>query len=152
MFWKGYKSKKQLRKEISELRIALEKEEKTNIENYLNKNMFINTDGSLSVDFKGKELVKIFAGSFWELVSESDNYIICDLYHEEKGVEVTIKKKGKLSPQDKLKKVEILLSKLLSECEHESDTTLEAYDYLNREKELRKKYAKQERGLLSNLS
>ena len=140
MFWKGYQSKKQLREEISNLKVALEQEEHTTLEEYINQNTLISTNGELSVDFKGKELVKIFAGSFWDLVSDSDNYVICDLYHEDKSVEVTIKKKGKFSPQEKLKKVELLLSRLLSESEHESDTAFEAYDNLHKEEELKKKY------------
>jgi len=91
MFWEGYTSKKQLIKENEELKIALENEEKATFEDYFNKNSTISTDNGLAVNFKGTELVQIFAGSFWDLVKDSDNYIICDLYDScGKSVEVTI--------------------------------------------------------------
>jgi len=141
MFWKGYISKKQLKQENTELKEALSKEEKASFEDYFNKNTTISTTNGLGINFKGTELVQIFAASFWDLVQDSDNYVICDLYDSaDRSVEVTIKKKGKLSPQDKLKKVEVMLTKLLDECAAESDIAFEAYDYLNREKELKQKY------------
>jgi len=141
MFWKGYTSKKQLKKENKELKEALEKEEKATFEDYFHKNTTISTNNGLSIDFKGTELVQIFAGSFWDLVKDSDNYVICDLYDSAgKSVEVTIKKKGKLSPQDKLRKVEGILTKLLDESTSESEIAFEAYDYLSREKELKQMY------------
>jgi len=141
IFWKGYISKKQLKKENEVLKKELEALEKASFEEYFIKNTHLDTHDGLGINFKGTELVKIFAGSFWDIVKDSDNYVVCDLHDSEgKSVEVTIKKKGKLSPQDKLKKAEELLEKLLEESENESDTAFEAYDYLNREKELRKKY------------
>jgi len=145
MFLKNYRyvSKKQLKKENVELKEALEKEEKATFEDYFNKNTTISTNDGLAINFKGTELVQIFAGSFWDLVKDSDNYVICDLYASDgKSVEVTVKKKGKLSPQAKLRKVEGILTKLLEECVDESDIALEAYNYLSREKELKQKYAK----------
>jgi hypothetical protein len=141
LFFKGYKSRKKLKKEIEELKIALEKEQESTFEEYFNKNTNISTTDGLAVNFKGKELVQILASNFWDLVKDSDNYVVCDLNSTDgHSVEVTIKKKGKLSPQDKLKKAEYLLNKLLTECDTESDTAFEVYDYLAKEEELRKKY------------
>lgn len=143
MFWqKGYRSKKQILKENEDLKLALEKEEKLTFEEYFKNNTSINTANGLAIDFKGKDLVKIFASSFWDLVVDSDNYVVCDLIHEDKSVEVIIKKKGKLSPQEKLKQVQDLLARLLAESETESDVAFEVYDFLNREEELEKSYEK----------
>ena len=47
--------KKQLRKEILDLKTALKKEEHSTVEDYINQNTLINTNGELSVDFKGKD-------------------------------------------------------------------------------------------------
>jgi len=141
IFWKGSQSKKSLKKENEELREALAREEKATFEEYFTKNTTISTHGGLGINFKGTELIQIFAASFWDTVKDSDNYVICDLHSADgKSVEVTIKKKGKLSPQDKLKKAEDLLARLLAESDSESDIAFEAKDYLNREEELRKKY------------
>lgn len=145
IFWKGSQSKKNLKKENEELREALVREEKNTFEEYFKKNTTISTEDGLGINFGGPELVKIFASSFWDMVQDSDNYVVCDLYSTEgKSVEVTIKKKGKLSPQDKLNKAEDLLARLLEENDTASDTAFEAYDYLNGEEELRKKYDEQE--------
>jgi len=141
LWLKGYKSKKQLIKENEDLRKALEKEEKATFDDYFLKNTTISTTNGLEVAFKGTELVKIFAASFWELVQDSDNYLIIDLNSADgKGVEVTIKKKGKLSPQEKLKKVESLLTSLLAEIDSDNDSAVKAREYLNCEEDLRKKY------------
>jgi len=145
MFFKGYRNRKKLQQENEDLRKALEKEENTTFEDYFLKNTTISTTNGLEVAFKGTELVKIFASSFWDLVKDSDNYLIMDLHSADgKSVEVTIKKKGKLSPQDKLKKVEGILSDLLGKLSILSsvhpDTYSEAKEYLDRELRLRKKY------------
>jgi len=141
IFRKGRKRKKSLKKENEELKEALAREEKNTFDEYFKRNTTISTNDGLGINFGGPELVKIFAASFWDMVKDSDNYVICDLHSADgKSVEVVIQKKGKLSPQDKLKKVEELLVKLLKESDSESDAVFEAYKYLNREEDLRKKY------------
>ena len=141
LFFKGYKSRKKLNQEIEELKLALIKEQEATFEEYFNKNTTISTHDGLAVNFKGKELVKILAGSFWDMVKDSDNYVVCDLNDRDGHcVEVTIKKRGKLSPQDKLRNAENLLNKLLKDCNPESESAIEASSYLNRESELKKIY------------
>jgi len=140
MFFKNYRTRKQLLKENEELKVALEKEQEATFEEYWKENTFINTRDGLAIDFKGTELVKIFAASFWDLVADSDNYVTCDLHSEDKSVVVTIQKKGKLSPQDKVKQVNNLLERLLTEAAHESAVVEEAKKYLAREKEMAGKY------------
>ena len=139
--WKEYKSKKQLVKENEELKIALEKAQETAFEEYFLKNSSITTVDGLGLEFRGKELVKIFASSFWNLVKDCDNYVVMDLSNRDgESVEVTIKKKGRLSPQDKLKKVEVILNDLLQECAFKNEAAIRAEEYLNGEVELKKKY------------
>ena len=114
IFFKNYRSKKQLVAENNSLKKELQAEHLFNFEEYFRKNTDITTVGGLGISFKGTDLVKIFASSFWDLVEDSENYIICDLYNPEgKSVEVIIKKKNKLSPQEKLKKVEDILKEVL---------------------------------------
>ena len=138
-----FKFKKKLIAENTSLKNLLEKEQQRTFEDYFDKNTYLSQDGNgFAVDFKGVELVKIFAASFWDIVQESDNYVILDLLCEDKSVEITIKKKGKLSPQDKLKKVERLLENLLkvNGTISESVPYREALSYINNEESLRNNY------------
>lgn len=137
----GYKTKKQLKKEIEELKSELVKVSESKFEDYFNKNSTISTHDGLAINFQGKELVEIFASSFWDLVVDSDNYIICDLNSTDgRSVEVTIKKKGKLSPHDKLKIVKGMLSSLLEVSDRTSSIAQEVIDFLKKEEELKKRH------------
>ena len=137
----GFKTRKQLKEEISKLKSDLSKLSESKFEDYFNKNTSITTHDGFGIEFSGKELVEIFANNFWELVVDSDNYIICDLNSTcGKSVEVTIKKKGKLSPQDKLKKVKGMLSSLLEVSDKSSSIAQDVIEFLKREEDLKQKY------------
>ncbi len=140
-FLKKYKTRKVLIKEIEELENKIQEISDSKFEEYFLKNTTISTTSGLEISFKGKELVKILAASFWDLVKDSDNYVICDLYSADgMGVEVTIKKKGKLSPSDKIKNLEKMLYSLIEVSDPNSEKTKEIKEFLKKEEELKKKY------------
>lgn len=141
IFFKGYKTKKQLQKEIVDLKSELAKVSESKFEDYFNENTKITTHDGFAIEFSGKKMVEIFANNFWDMVVDSENYIICDLNSSEgKSVEVIIKKKGKLSPQEKLKKVKVMLSSLLAVSDKTSDIAKEVCVFLNKEYELEQKF------------
>lgn len=135
--FKGYKTRKQLKKEILDLKEEVARISDSKFEDYFNNNTYITTHDGLGVEFKGKELVRIFAEHFWDLVVDSENYIICDLNSTDgKSVEITIKKKDKLSPHEKLKKVKVMLSSLLEVSDRETKIAQDVVSFLEREEEL----------------
>jgi len=129
IFFKNYKSKKQLIKENESLKKALDKEFDRKFEDYFNKNTIISAKGGeVQLLFKGTEVAHIFAASFWDLVKDSDNYVVCSFNYEGNCVDVTVQKKGKLSPLEKLKKVESMLERLTQEINSSKVNSVKIYE------------------------
>jgi len=139
----GLGRKKKLLKENAALKEALTKAEKDSFEAYFLRNTTISTHEGLEIQFKGKEMVQIMADSFWDLVKDSENYVVCSFIKDDHAVEVIVKKKGKLSPQEKLRKLEKILKetvKSLSFCSLHPAIYKEASDYLVQQEKLEKLY------------
>jgi len=112
---KFVESKKDKRIKELEYQLAVEKEK--SFEEYFAENACISTKSGLELAFKGKEILKVFTACFSAILDEFDaeNYVVIDFDNpsNDRSYELTLKKKSKLSPIEKLKKLEALVQHLL---------------------------------------
>ena len=74
------------------------------VEQYIDQHFFIRN--GLDLKFTGEKLIQLMGASFSEMLKDTENYVVCDL--EAQGftpMEITIKRKDKLSPHEKAEKL-----------------------------------------------
>jgi hypothetical protein len=88
-------------------KLAEDRLETIALDKYINENLFIDTTNGLELQFRGKKFIQHMTAAVYELVKDAPNYVEISMYSA--GYEpmiVTIQKRGKLSPNDKVKNLE----------------------------------------------